>query len=220
MAGLHRKPSPPIPVAPIATGASVAAISLLVGAIVTAPNAAAVNAAPATHPLPAVRLALPPLDVASAALYLAPLPAKPVDPETESQTVKIVVPKPFTITTTGSSRAARAVNTAMGMRGVPYVWGGTSRSGVDCSGLTQLAFQSAGVALPRTAAAQASVGRSVSLSQVQAGDLLFYAYGGGISHVVMAAGGGKIVEASQPGVPVHEVPLYTSGLTSIRRIIG
>jgi cell wall-associated NlpC family hydrolase len=220
MSGKHRKPSSG-PLLPIAAGATVATLALLTGSVITTPHTVTVKSTARTAPLPAVRLALPPLDVASAALYLTPLPAPELpapDPQTSPQTVKVATPKPFTITTTGSSRAVRAVNTAMAMRGVAYSYGGTSRAGIDCSGLTQLAFRSAGVTLPRTAAAQSTVGRPVTLSQVQPGDLLFYY--SPIEHVVMSTGNGMVVEASQPGVPVHQVPLYTSGLTAIRRIVG
>lgn len=218
MAGRHRQPSLVKPLIPVATGATVTVLMLLTGTAmaepVVKPTARAVQ-------LPEVHLTLPPLDVASAAMYLTPLPSPRLpapDPETSPQTVRVTAPKPFTITTTGSGRVVRAVSAAMGMLGTRYVYGGTSRSGVDCSGLTQLAFRAAGVSLPRTAAAQSTVGRSVSLSQVQAGDLLFFY--APIEHVVMSTGNGMIVEASQPGVPVHQVPLYTNGLVSVRRIIG
>ena len=53
-----------------------------------------------------------------------------------------------------------------------------------------------GISLPRTSSSQAGAGRSVSLSSLQAGDLLFYGNGGGISHVAIYIGGGKIVHAS------------------------
>jgi cell wall-associated NlpC family hydrolase len=220
MTGRHRAPSSTARLSPAFIGAMVAATSLLVAGVATA--SPAVIAAPHTKPLPAPMLPLPPLSVATAALYLTPLPPAPAPAAVVPTVVETAVEKPAAVTvkatgTTGGL-AARALSTALSFRGVHYVYGGTSRSGVDCSGLTQLAFRAAGVTLPRTAAAQSTVGRSVRLSDIQPGDLIFYY--APIEHVVMAAGNGMIVEASQPGVPVHVVPLYTNGLVSIRRIVG
>lgn len=129
---------------------------------------------------------------------------------------------PATVTTQGTSGgiAARAVAAALGFRGTPYIWGGTSKGGVDCSGLVMSAFRAAGLTLPRTAAAQATMGRTVSLGQLQAGDLLFFRYGSEISHVAMAVDSGHIVEASQPGQPVAQRAVYTSGLAVIKRLVG
>jgi peptidoglycan DL-endopeptidase CwlO len=219
MSGKHRKPSSG-PLLPIAAGATVATLALLTGAVVTTPHTVTVRSTARTAPLPAVRLALPPLDVTSAALDLTPLPTPELpapDPQTSPQTVKVTTPKPFTITTTGSSRAVRAVAAAMGQIGSHYVWGGASPGSFDCSGLVMWSFARAGISLPRTAAAQSTVGRSVDLSQVQPGDLITYYHP--VEHVVIYVGSGKVVEASQPGVPVHVVPLYTAGLNSIRRIL-
>lgn len=216
--GRHRKPPPPrrpvTGVGFVAGATAAATISVVVTATTPGQHPVALTAAlPAAAP---VTLQLPPLDVATAALYLTPL-----TPAVESIPVERAAVRPVTVKAAGTTGglAARAVSAALAMRGVPYVWGGSSRSGVDCSGLTQLAFRAAGTNLPRVAAAQATVGKSVPLSQVQAGDLIFYDYGGGISHVVMSIGGGRIVEASEPGVPVHSAPLYTKGLAAVRRII-
>jgi cell wall-associated NlpC family hydrolase len=218
MTGRHRAPSSTARLSPAFIGAMVAATSLLVAGVATA--SPAVIAAPHIKPLPAPMLPLPPLSVASAALYLTPLPPAPAPAAVVSAVVETAVETPVTVKAAGTTGglAARALSTALSFRGVRYVYGGTSRSGVDCSGLTQLAFRAAGITLPRTAAAQSTVGRSVKLGDIQPGDLIFYY--APIEHVVMAAGNGMVVEASQPGVPVHVVPLYTNGLTAIRRIVG
>lgn len=81
--------------------------------------------------------------------------------------------------------------------GNPYVWGGTSlTSGADCSGFVQSVYRNFGISLPRVAADQAQAGTRVSLEQLQTGDLIFYADGGAIYHVVLYLGNGQVVHAS------------------------
>lgn len=81
--------------------------------------------------------------------------------------------------------------------GNPYVYGGTSlTNGADCSGFTQSVFANFGISIPRTAAAQASSGTPVDLSEIQAGDLLFYYGDSGIGHVTIYMGNGQVVHAS------------------------
>ncbi|MCC8067340.1 MAG: C40 family peptidase [Clostridiales bacterium] len=100
-------------------------------------------------------------------------------------------------TSTSSSTGQSIANYAVQFVGNPYVYGGTSlTNGADCSGFTQSVFANFGISIPRTAAAQASSGTSVSLSDIQAGDLLFYSDGSGISHVALYIGGGQVVHAS------------------------
>ena len=96
-----------------------------------------------------------------------------------------------------SSTGAAIVNFATQFVGNPYVWGGTSlTNGADCSGFTQSVFANFGISIPRTAASQASSGTPVDLSQIQAGDLLFYSGGSGINHVTIYMGNGQVVHAS------------------------
>ncbi len=111
-----------------------------------------------------------------------------------------------------------AVSTAESYLGVPYVWGGTSRSGIDCSGLTQQTYKSLGITLPRTAAEQQRVGTPVaSLAQAQPGDLL--CFGQPAYHVAMYVGNGKMIEAPQTG-EVVKIANVSPTPTSIRRIVG
>lgn len=60
--------------------------------------------------------------------------------------------------------------------GTPYKYGGTSRRGLDCSGLVMLSFRKAGLNLPRTSRSQAKVGQSVSRKRLEPGDLVFFSY--------------------------------------------
>jgi cell wall-associated NlpC family hydrolase len=80
------------------------------------------------------------------------------------------------------------LKTARSYYGVPYRTGGISHSGMDCSGLTQTSFKSIGVNLPRVSRDQALVGQVISKSQLQPGDLIFFATGtpGRINHVGIA----------------------------------
>ena len=66
------------------------------------------------------------------------------------------------------------VNTANKMVGLPYLWGGTSWKGVDCSGFTRMIFQTNGVLLPRDASQQVYVGHEVAFDSLRVGDLLFF----------------------------------------------
>lgn len=222
MTGRHRTPSPTARLSPAFIGAMVAATSLLVAGAATA--SPSVTAAPHIKPLPAPMFPLPPLSVASAALYLTPLtplPPAPAPAAVVPAVVETAVEKPVTVKAAGTAGglAARAVSAAIGQVGTPYVYGGTSPGkGLDCSALIQYAYRTAGISLPRTAAQQATMGHSVSLGNLQPGDLLtFYSP---ITHIAMYIGNGKIAEASQPGTPVHIRALYTNGFAGARRLVG
>jgi uncharacterized protein YgiM (DUF1202 family) len=83
--------------------------------------------------------------------------------------------------------------------GNPYVWGGTSlTNGADCSGFTLSIYKKYGVSLPHHAASQAQLGTKVDISQLQPGDLVFYAKNGSINHVAIYIGNGQVVHASNP----------------------
>ncbi|MGP3634060.1 NlpC/P60 family protein [Streptomyces sp. 24-1644] len=102
-------------------------------------------------------------------------------------------------------RAAQAVGFAYGAIGKPYVWGSTGPSSFDCSGLTQAAWRSAGVSLPRTTYTQINAGQRVSRSELAPGDLVFFY--SGISHVGLYIGDGQMIHAPRPGAPVRIAPI-------------
>ncbi len=81
--------------------------------------------------------------------------------------------------------AQKAIRSAKSYVGTPYLYGGKSRAGMDCSGLVLTAYQSAAVQLPRTSAEMATVGTKIELNAVQPGDLVFFSTGGKsrINHV-------------------------------------
>ena len=130
---------------------------------------------------------------------------------------------PVSGTATGSSAGEAAVAAAESYLGVPYVWGGASKSGVDCSGLVLLAWQAAGVQLVHSAAIQSMESTPVPLDKLQPGDLLFYDLDGlGIDHVVMYVGSGPygtntIIQAATFGTNVSLVPIWYAGLVGAGR---
>ena len=104
----------------------------------------------------------------------------------------------------GGTNAA-AVQAAKKYLGVSYVWGGTTPSGFDCSGLMQYAYAQVGVSIPRTSREQFHVGNYIPPSRLDllgAGDLVFFGYNGDanqIHHVGMYVGGGDFIHAPQTG---------------------
>jgi cell wall-associated NlpC family hydrolase len=135
------------------------------------------------------------------------------------------------VSPSGSQNAAglAAVHAAMQYLGVPYVWGGASSAGVDCSGLVMLAWAAAGVSMLHSAALQYADFPHVSLSDLEPGDLLFYDLDGtGIDHVVMyvgpvldgqatAYGSDTIIQAAHTGTVVTFDPLWYYGLVGAAR---
>lgn len=104
-----------------------------------------------------------------------------------------------------SGRAAQAVAFAYSAIGKPYVWGATGPSAFDCSGLTQAAWQAAGVSLPRTTYTQINAGRRIARNRLAPGDLVFFY--SGISHVGLYVGDGRMIHAPHPGAPVRIAPI-------------
>lgn len=118
------------------------------------------------------------------------------------------------------------IREALSRRGTPYVWGGASRGGFDCSGFVCYVFaKQRGIKLPHSASAQARLGTPVATEELRAGDLVFFStYRAGISHVGIYVGGGKFVHAanSQKGCRVDtlESGYYQRRYRGARRITG
>jgi len=110
----------------------------------------------------------------------------------------------------GKKDVARLLNIALKLGGVPYVWGGETPAGFDCSGFVQYVFRQIGINLPRTADVQYELGRKVLPAELQPGDLVFFeTYEPGASHNGIYLGEGKFVGANS-GTGVAIVSLSDS----------
>jgi peptidoglycan hydrolase-like protein with peptidoglycan-binding domain len=114
------------------------------------------------------------------------------------------------------SAAATAVRYALDQLGKRYRWGGVGPTAFDCSGLTMMAYRSAGVRIPRVSRWQYGAGQHVPVAQLAAGDLVFYARNPArpstIDHVGMYLGGGRMVEAPNHTKPIRIASIWRAGL--------
>ncbi|MDK8172079.1 C40 family peptidase [Curtobacterium citreum] len=124
-----------------------------------------------------------------------------------------------TLATGSGATGADVVADAKKYLGVPYVFGGTTRSGMDCSGLVQTVFKDLGVTMPRVVPDQADMGVPVgSLADAKPGDLIVPK---GEQHIVIYLGDGKVLHAPRPGKDVRIVDNWykDSDIATIRRIV-
>ncbi len=162
----------------------------------------------------------------------APPPPPPPEPEPEPEPV--VTYERETTTTAQASRSAerteaaeapapttdvsgvraQIVNIAHRYVGTPYVYGGSTPSGFDCSGFTQYVYAQVGISLPRSSGAQAGAGQRVSASEAQPGDLVWWP-----GHIGIYLGGNQHIAARNPGTPLTAGPIYNSSPTFIR-VVG
>lgn len=96
------------------------------------------------------------------------------------------------------------VSIASSLLGIPYVYGGSTPAGFDCSGFTQYVYGMAGISIPRTSGEQGYAGTFVSAAEARPGDLVWHAYG----HVGIYAGNGMVIEATTPGATTTMQPLW------------
>jgi peptidoglycan DL-endopeptidase CwlO len=118
------------------------------------------------------------------------------------------------------SQYGGVVGIAMHYLGVPYVWGGSSPSGFDCSGFVMYVYSQVGVSLPHYTGAQWNVGVPVSRGDLQPGDLVFF---DGLGHVGIYIGGNEFIHAPHTGTVVQVSSLsgwYASTYDGARRILG
>lgn len=113
----------------------------------------------------------------------------------------------------------QVVNYALNFVGKPYVYGGNSlTNGTDCSGFTKLIFANYDISLPRSAISQSYSGKSVGLSNIMPGDLVFSGYGGTIGHVAIYIGNNKIVHALNENVGIVVTDLHIMPILDVRRV--
>lgn len=142
----------------------------------------------------------------------APSLVTPMDPEKFAETFG---PAGSGVSTEGlSGWRGQVIANARKLLGKPYVWGGTNWNGVDCSGLVQLAFSSAGLNLPRVSYQQANYGKRVGLRALEPGDLVAWdnsSRNNGADHIAIYLGGNKIIEAPRTGLNVRIRTLDSDG---------
>ncbi len=127
-----------------------------------------------------------------------------------------------------NTEPANPVSAALQFLGSPYLWGGRTTMGIDCSGLVQVAYKICGIQLPRDASQQVLCGHSIPFDKSRSGDLAFFANAEGrIVHVGIVVGDGTIIHASgqvrrdrlnENGIHNVDSSSYTHRLEEIRRI--
>ena len=110
-----------------------------------------------------------------------------------------------------SANGSAIIDAASRYVGVPYVYGGSTPSGFDCSGFTSYVFAQVGISLPRTSGAQRSAGTVVSRADAQPGDLIFSP-----GHIAIYAGGNTQIDAPRPGKTIQFRDIWQSNPTFVR----
>ncbi|MCM3636613.1 NlpC/P60 family protein [Sporosarcina luteola] len=122
--------------------------------------------------------------------------------------------------------AKEIIDSAKQYLGLPYVWAGTSAYGFDCSGIIYSVYKNHGILIPRDSFVQATHGKAVSRSQLQPGDLMFFAHNGGkgaVYHVSIYIGEGKMIHAPNSSRSIEiisiDTPLYKKNHSGSRRYL-
>ncbi|MGY0488005.1 C40 family peptidase [Streptomyces sp. WG-D5] len=111
-----------------------------------------------------------------------------------------------------ATASVKALNVAASKKGAPYKWGAAGPHRFDCSGLTLYSFKRAGKKLPRTAAQQYNKTRHIKKAHRSRGDLVFFRSGGGIYHVGIYAGKGRIWHSPKSGAVVRLERIWTNSV--------
>ena len=111
-----------------------------------------------------------------------------------------------------SAGSSAAIDIAKRYIGTPYVFGGTSPSGFDCSGFVQYVYAQLGVSLPRTASAQAQSGTRVSASEARPGDIISFTGAGGVYHNGLYVGDGKMIDSPRSGKSIDVRSIWSSSV--------
>jgi peptidoglycan DL-endopeptidase CwlO len=140
-------------------------------------------------------------------------------PVQQSPTTAGVVAPPVSVPVVASGAGhPAAASIALRYLGVPYVWGGASPRGFDCSGLVMYVYGQLGISLPHYTVAQWGATSHISLSQAQPGDLVFF---DGLGHVGIYLGNNQFVHAPHTGTVVQVASLsgyYASALVGVGRV--
>ena len=152
---------------------------------------------------------------------IAPFSTSSIDSSSGStdESPGVVASTPDAAVVPSSSSGGSAVSVAMQYLGTPYVWGGASPGGFDCSGLVVFVYSQLGISLPHYTGALWNVGTPVSIDQLEAGDLVFFY---GLGHVGIYIGGGEFIHAPHTGDVVKISTLdgsYSSSFDGARRIL-
>ncbi len=144
--------------------------------------------------------------VAEKPIAAKPVAEKPVasKPVAEKPTTNKPASEEPKVAAGSSDKGASVVSIGMQYVGYPYVWGGTTPRGFDCTGFLYYVYNKAGVRLPRDMGSQINSGPRISRSDLQPGDLLFWSntYKAGLSHAGIYIGNGKFVHAENPSTGV------------------
>jgi cell wall-associated NlpC family hydrolase len=182
--------------APIAVQPGIA----LQSGLIAAPANPQASAAPLTAPAAAT------VSFETSAFTAVPKAVKQLN-STGQATVRADLSSAF-----GSARGSSVIAVAARYIGVPYVYGGTTPIGWDCSGATSYIFRQIGINIPRTANDQMLASTRVSRSEARAGDLVFFLSGGRAYHVGIFAGGNTMYDAQRTGKSFTKREIYSSNV--------